>query len=153
MAKRMDRSGTPASSGGLDRERGIDAASGSHRDAGRHLGEERDDDAPELQAQTDRSDHANAFMPDPEEGPAVIGDDLAENLAEDFLRAATTGGNADIETLDEVVTEEIGGPFIETSALDEFGDSRDSMNPDDAEVEPRPRAVHGLVDRAPDDED
>ena len=38
-----------------------------------------------------RSDDGNAFMPDPEDGPARIRDDLAENLAEDYLQAATQG--------------------------------------------------------------
>src|SRR5262245_10632916 len=64
-----------------------------------------------------RTDDANAFMPDPEGGPARIADDLAENLAEEYLQAATQGYDAE-EDLDQVVPEEIGGPFIETSAAE-----------------------------------
>ena len=66
-----------------------------------------------------RTDDANAFMPDPESGPARIRDDLAENLAEDYLQAATQGMEVE-EDHDQIVPEEIGGPFVETSAADEF---------------------------------
>ena len=41
-----------------------------------------------------RSDDANAFMPDPEGGPAHIGDHLAENLAEEYVDAVTGGDGA-----------------------------------------------------------
>jgi hypothetical protein len=101
-----------------------------------------------------RTDDANAFMPDPEGGPAMIGDDLAENLAEEYLQAATQG-DAD-EDLDQVVPEEIGGPFIETSAAEEFAHDTDGTNPLDAEAEPLPRPVAGLIsvpaDEASDEE-
>ena len=52
-------------------------------------------------------------MPDPEGGPARIRDDLAENLAEDYLQAATQGMEVE-EVHDQMVPEEIGGPFVET---------------------------------------
>jgi len=38
-----------------------------------------------------RSDDADAFIPDPEDGPAIAGDDLAEALAEEFVEGATSG--------------------------------------------------------------
>lgn len=91
-----------------------------------------------------RSDDANAFMPDPEGGPARIDDDLAENLAEEFLQGATQGTDAE-EDLDQVVPEEIGGPFIETSAAEEFAHDTDESNPLDAEAEPLPRPIAGLI--------
>jgi hypothetical protein len=94
-----------------------------------------------------RSDDANAFMPDPEGGPAHIPDDLAENLAEDFVDAVTGGDGGD----DAAVTEEIGGPFIFTSAADEFAHDIDAANPPDAEREPLPRPGAGLV-QSPEDE-
>jgi len=96
-----------------------------------------------------RTDDANAFMPDPEGGPATIGDDLAENLAEEYLQAATQGDAE--EDLDQVVPEEIGGPFIETSAAEEFAHDTDGTNPLDAEAEPLPRPVAGLVSVPSDD--
>jgi hypothetical protein len=92
-----------------------------------------------------RTDDANAFMPDPEGGPAHIRDDLAESLAEEYLQSATRGSEADDDALDGVVPEEIGGPFVETSAAEEFANDTDDMNPADAEPEPLPRATAGLV--------
>src|SRR5579862_4579950 len=94
-----------------------------------------------------RSDDANAFMPDPEGGPAHIGDDLAENLAEEYVDAVTGGDGAD----DAAVSEEIGGPFVFTSAADEFAHDIDAANPPDAEREPLPRPGAGLV-QSPEDE-
>jgi len=76
-------------------------------------------------------------MPDPEGGPAHIGDDLAENLAEEYV--------------DAVTSEEIGGPFVFTSAADEFAHDIDGANPPDAEREPLPRPSAGLV-QSPEDE-
>jgi hypothetical protein len=99
-----------------------------------------------------RTDDANAFMPDPEGGPAHIKDDLAESLAEEYLQSATRGSEAADELMDGVVPEEIGGPFVETSAAEEFAHDVDEANPIDAEPEPLPRPVAGLV-QVPDIED
>jgi hypothetical protein len=92
-----------------------------------------------------RSDDGNAFIPDPEGGPAVIPDDLAESLAEDFLQAATSGEDVTEEAADEVVPEELGGPFIETSASEEFASGSDESNPPDAETEPLPLSGPGII--------
>jgi hypothetical protein len=92
-----------------------------------------------------RSDDGNAFMPDPEGGPARIEDDLAESLAEEFVSSATRGNDTMEESMDGVVPEEIGGPFVETSAAEEFANGTDGSNPPDAEREPLPRPVAGLV--------
>ena len=99
-----------------------------------------------------RSDDGTAFMPDPEDGPARIPDDLAENLAEDYLQAATQGMEVE-EDHDQIVPEEIGGPFVETSAADEFAHDTDEANPEDASREPLPRPVAGLVMSANEEED
>ena len=96
-----------------------------------------------------RSDDGTAFMPDPEDGPARIDDSLAETLAEEYLESATRGEDAVEDTLEEVVPEELGGPFVETSAADEFADGVDAANPEDAEAEPLPRPVAGLVQAPP----
>jgi hypothetical protein len=84
-------------------------------------------------------------MPDPDGGPAHIKDDLAESLAEEYIQSATRGSEADDDTLDGLVPEEIGGPFIETSAAEEFANDTDDMNPPDAEREPLPRPVASLI--------
>ena len=99
-----------------------------------------------------RSDDGNAFMPDPEDGPARIRDDLAEDLAEDYLQAATQGMEVE-EVHDQIVPEEIGGPFVETTAADEFAHDTDEANPEDASREPLPHPVAGLVMAAPEDEE
>jgi hypothetical protein len=104
-------------------------------------------------ARVERHDDGNAFMPDPGEGPARIRDDLAERLAEEFVDAATRGDDADDNSLDEVVSEEIGGPFLETSAVDEFANDTDQANPPDAEREPLPKAGAGLVQPPTEPED
>ena len=93
----------------------------------------------------DRSDDANAFMPDPEGGPARIPDDLAESLAEEFLSSATSGETAREDLQDEVVPEELGGPFVESTAEQEFASGTDASNPEDAEREPLPRPGGGIV--------
>ena len=88
-----------------------------------------------------RRDDGNAFIPDPEGGPARAPDDLSERLAEEFVEAATSGEEPDDEKFDETVPEEIGGPFVETSAAEEMADGTDEANPPDATREPLPRAV------------
>ena len=93
-----------------------------------------------------RTDTADAFLPDPDEGaPSHADDDLAETLAEDFVRSATSGEDADDNTMEQIVPEEYGGPFVETSAADEFAMGPDESNPEDAMAEPLPRAVHGIL--------
>ena len=96
-------------------------------------------------SRVERHDDANAFMPDPEGGPARIPDDLAEDLAEGFIDSATRGDDADDAKLDGLVAEEIGGPFLETSAVDEFANDTDEANPPDADREALPRTGAGLV--------
>jgi hypothetical protein len=92
-----------------------------------------------------RSDDANAFLPDPEGGPARSPDELSESLAEEFVEAATSGEDRDEEVLDASFPEEMGGPFIETGPAEELAGSVDDMNPADADREPLPRPVAGLV--------
>jgi hypothetical protein len=94
-----------------------------------------------------RADSADAFIRNPDDGEMNVDDDLAENLAEEFVHAATSGENQAEEMLDQIVPEEIGGPFVETSAEEEFADDIDESNPSDAEPEPMPRAVTGLSER------
>jgi hypothetical protein len=94
-----------------------------------------------------RTDYADAFIPDPSDnnGASVFGDDLAEALGEEFVLAATTGEETVDQDLQDVVPEEIGGPFVETSAEDEYATEPDSMNPEDGTREPLPRGVHALT--------
>jgi hypothetical protein len=91
-----------------------------------------------------RADTADAFIRNPDDGPVNVDDDLAETLAEEFVHSATSGEDQTEAALDQMVPEEIGGPFVETSGEDEFADDVDGSNPEDAEAEPLPRAVNGL---------
>ena len=98
-----------------------------------------------------RSDDGNAFMPDPGDGPARIRDDLAENLAEDYLQAATQGPEVE-EDLDRIVPEEFGGPFVETTAAEEFAQGVDARESRGclarAAAAPRRRPGDGARERA-----
>jgi hypothetical protein len=91
-----------------------------------------------------RMDDGEAFLPDPQQGGrSRARDDLAETLAEEFLSSATSGEEQGQGVRDQVVAEELGGPFVPTSADDEMIDDVDEMNPLDATAEPFPRAVGG----------
>jgi hypothetical protein len=64
-------------------------------------------------------------------------DDLAEELGEAFLRGAT-GDEDSEEMLNEVVAEETGGPFVETTSEEEIAYDEDASNPPGATREPFP---------------
>jgi hypothetical protein len=92
--------------------------------------------------QPERSDTANAFIPVPEQHGGPVDDDLAEYLGENFLTSATGGDDSGDALQDEVVVEELGGPFVETDADSEFGASRTASATDETvEVEAFPTAV------------
>ena len=67
-----------------------------------------------------RSDHADAFIRESDHG-AEMHDDLAQHLAEEYLRSAATGDEPEELSREELLAEELGGPFIESRAEQEFG--------------------------------
>ena len=85
-----------------------------------------------------RPDGGNAFIPDPQEGPAHTNDALAEDLAESFLESATSGEEQGEERHEQVVSEERGGPFVPSSGDEEFARGVDRSNPVGAEKAPFP---------------
>jgi hypothetical protein len=91
----------------------------------------------------ERPDSGDAFMPDPGEGPARVKDDLAEELAEEFLTSATSAEASLPDALDSELPEETGGPFVFSSAKQEFARGTDASNPRNAKKEafPTPNAV------------
>ncbi len=91
----------------------------------------------------ERPDSGDAFMPDPGEGPARMRDDLAEELAEEFLTSATSAEESLTDALDSELPEETGGPFVFSSGKQEFARGTDASNPRDAKKEafPMPNAV------------
>ncbi len=92
-------------------------------------------------ARTGRMDDGNAFLADPGSGPAHVKDDLAEQLAEQFLVAATSAEETGQEDLDHVMAEERGGPFVVTPASKEFAAGVDASNIATAEVAAFPSAM------------
>jgi hypothetical protein len=90
-----------------------------------------------------RKDDGNAFLPDPQQGGrARTSDDLAEVLGEEYVSSATAGEDVNEDVRDEVVPEELGGPFVEAPANTELADDVDASNPEGAQPEPFPTAVH-----------
>jgi len=71
-------------------------------------------------ASSTRPDDADAFFPDPGEGPARVHDDLAQVLAEDFLIAATSGEEVNEEVLSGDLLEEDEGQGPPAAAEPEF---------------------------------
>lgn len=69
---------------------------------------------------------------------AQSSDDLAEELAEAAVEAMTVGEDRLTDELESVVPEEMGGPFVETSANTEFADGTDESNIPEATREPFP---------------
>jgi hypothetical protein len=91
-----------------------------------------------------RSDEGAAFLPDPYDGagaPARTTDSFAETLAEEYVSSATNAEETVEDDFNQVQPEELGGPFVETTAEEEFDNAPDESNPDDAEREPFPTAT------------
>jgi hypothetical protein len=78
-----------------------------------------------------------------EAGQVFVGpdteDDEARQLGEEFVRSATSGEEAESEMEEEAQVEEQGGPFVITTAREEFAFGSDASNPPGAEREPFPR--------------
>ncbi|AUX24614.1 hypothetical protein SOCEGT47_051530 [Sorangium cellulosum] len=89
----------------------------------------------------ERPDTGNAFIPDPNDGPPRVVDEFAAQIAEHYVQSATSGVDTTEEYEDHIEPEEMGGPFLITTAAQELADDTDATNPEDAEVEPFPRAT------------
>jgi hypothetical protein len=66
-------------------------------------------------------------------------DALANELAAETIEKMTSGEDGGVELRDEFVDEEIGGPFVESTAGQEFADDVDASNPKRSRREPFPR--------------
>ncbi len=85
-----------------------------------------------------RFDDGEAFIPDPTETHKPVSAGDAEFFAEEFLASVTTGENVEQDAADEVVEEELGGPFLEeTPDLDDI-----------AETVPEPPPLHRMPARS-----
>jgi hypothetical protein len=72
-------------------------------------------------------------------------DELAEELGETFVEAATSGEDAEGDRHERVVSEEAGGPFVPSTAGQEFAGGTDESNIAEATREPLPRTSKAEV--------
>jgi hypothetical protein len=115
----------------MTRKRGL-----QRRDATGHLDPKYAADLRVRSLESANGDQGTAFL-----ARSKSSDALASALGEEFVEAATGGEDARLDDFDERTPEDDGGPFIVTSARDEFGHGRDPSNPKGATREPFPKAV------------
>ena len=110
------------------------AKAAPRRDATGHLNPKY---AAELRARSreSRENHGNddAFL-----RKSRAHDTLAEELGEDAVATMTSGEDQSERLQDQEVEEERGGPFVHTSAREEYARGTDKSNPRDATREPFP---------------
>lgn len=92
-------------------------------------------------AASQRADDGAAFLPDPTARAKHTVASMAdgESFGEEFVATATTGEQVEMDALDELVDEELGGPFLEL----------DAEEADSTEAIPEPPALHELPPRLP----
>ena len=90
-----------------------------------------------------RADDGRAFLPDPGSGPTHVSDEFAELVAEEFLASATSAEEVSEDVRDELLPEELGGPFLEDRASMEIVNDIDESNPKGSTREPVPTAMRG----------
>jgi hypothetical protein len=66
-------------------------------------------------------------------------DTLVEELGEEYVKSANSGEYEAEDTQNQDVTEEVGGPFVQTSGDQEFARGTDASNPKGSTREPFPR--------------
>jgi hypothetical protein len=88
-----------------------------------------------------RPDGGDAFFPDPGGGPTKTSDPLAEQLGEEYVTSATSAEEAAEDDVNQLLPEEIGGPFLEEPAELQFARTSDATNPLNGDKEPFPTAM------------
>ncbi len=76
---------------------------------------------------------------------AAAPEELSEELGEAFVQAVTSGEDAEIERRDGVIPEENGGPFVPSTAGQEFAGGTDESNIPEATREALPRTSKAEV--------
>ncbi len=66
-------------------------------------------------------------------------EDIGEELGEAFVSGATSGQDVELERLDRVTDDELGGPFVPSNGGSEFAAGTDESNIEEATREPFPR--------------
>jgi hypothetical protein len=90
--------------------------------------------ARETQNADDRPEASHAFLK-----RASSNESLAEDRGEAFIEAITSGEESEADRHERVTLEENGGPFVETSANEEYAVGTDESNIASATREPLPR--------------
>ena len=88
-----------------------------------------------------------SFRPDPEAGDAGAG--LADELGRSFLESATTGEDmSELESADDLMPSEVGGPFIEVGVDEPSEDAATNVEPQASpprkKSRRKPRPLFGL---------
>jgi hypothetical protein len=105
-----------------------------------------------------RPDDGHAFVEDPTEHeapPTQAGEDadaadsLAEELAEEFVVAATSNEDVGEQRFEQESVSEVGGPFLEVSSGAELVDDADANNPPGTTRAPFPTAMRGDLQPPP----
>lgn len=104
------------------------------RDATGHLDPEYQRKLLESSEENRSRDHEGRAFID-----AAATEELSEELGEAFVQAATSGGSdAEMERRESVTPEETGGPFVPSTAGQEFAGGTDESNIPEATREPLP---------------
>jgi hypothetical protein len=82
----------------------------------------------------------SAMADSPEYIPEAMEDSLAEELGEATVESATSGDQANEAIRNQDVPEDVGGPFVRSTARQEFARGTDASNPEDAEPAEFPTA-------------
>ena len=105
------------------------------RDATGHLNPEYERKLRETSEENRSRDHEGRAFID-----AAATEELSEELGEAFVQAATSGSSdTEMERHESVVPEETGGPFVPSTAGQEFAGGTDESNIEEATREPLPR--------------
>jgi hypothetical protein len=104
----------------------------NRRDATGHLDPEYQRKLLDASGKSSRDDEPRAFI----DGAAT--EELSEELGEAFVQAATTGEDAELERRESVSPEEVGGPFVPSTAGQEFAGGTDESNIPEATREALP---------------
>jgi len=95
----------------------------------------------------DDLDSGEAFLPDPRnKGPRKTNkgasrDSLAQQLGEEFVSSATNAEDVRDDARDATTPDELGGPFVEVDATEEFAGDADGSKPVDGTRGPFPTAI------------
>ena len=91
-----------------------------------------------LSRETEQKDVDVAFVAGPRSR-----DEMAEQFGEETVTTMTSGEDTREEDRDERAVEELGGPFVPTSATEEFATGTDETNIPGAPREPFPKTSGG----------